>query len=398
LSALASFEFATANRVVFGRGTFSQVGSILLEGGDTGKSVFVVTGSSNRYARPLLEELAGRGVSTVTFSVSGEPSADTIVEATAAAVAGGCGSVVAIGGGSPIDTGKAVAALLTNGGDDPDPFDFLELVGRGQALTQPSARFVAVPTTAGPGAEVTRNAVIGAGDRKVSMRSPFMLPAVAVVDPELTLELPPAVTAATGLDALIQCIEPFVSSKANPVTDALALQGMKYGAACLRRAYDNGAGDIEAREGMCLCSLLGGLALANSKLGAVHGFAGVIGGAFPAPHGAVCAALLAPCTRMNLKVLEELSQAGDASAQASLASYDIVAQTLTGRPNASAEDALPWMEDLVAALDVPGLATYGLAEADVPRVCEAAAASSSMQGNPVKLGQPLLEAVLRAAM
>mmetsp|Transcript_71531 Transcript_71531/g.225886 ORF Transcript_71531/g.225886 Transcript_71531/m.225886 type:complete len:346 (-) Transcript_71531:78-1115(-) len=344
--------------------------------------------------------LADHGVTAPVsvFHVEGEPDADTIVAAIAAAK--GCGCVVAVGGGSAIDTAKAVAALLTNGGENPDPYDFLEVVGRGKTITIPSAPFLAIPTTAGPGAEVTRNAVIGAGDRKVSIRSPHMLPQVALVDPELTLSLPPGPTASTGLDALIQCIEPFVSNKANPVTDALALQGMSCGARHLRAAVADTAGvDVEAREGMCVCSLLGGLALANSKLGAVHGFAGVIGGMYAgAAHGAVCAALLVPATRANLAALEAAHAGGDAGAGDSLERYVQVARALTGDPGATAAGGLAWMEALVADLAVPGLGSYGLGEEAVADVCHKSAAASSMQGNPVKLSTEQLEGVLRAAL
>ena len=201
-----------------------------------------------------------------------------------------CDLVIAFGGGSAIDAGKAIAALLANGGE---LTDYLEVIGKGQPLRHPSVPFIAVPTTAGTGSEVTRNAVLASAEHqvKVSMRSPLMLPRLAVVDPELTLELPPAVTASTGLDALTQLIEPYVSIRANPLTDGFCLEGLRRVSRSLRRAYHAGR-DITAREDMSLASLLGGLALANAGLGVVHGFAAPVGGMFHAPHGAICAALL----------------------------------------------------------------------------------------------------------
>ena len=169
------------------------------------------------------------------------------------------------------------------------------MIGKGQALASPSLPFIAVPTTAGTGAEVTRNAVLASPEHRVkaSLRSPFMLARLAVVDPELTYDLPPAVTASTGLDALTQLIEPYVSSRANPMTDSLCVEGMRRAARSLPRVFADGR-DAEARLDMSLASLFGGLALANAGLGAVHGFAAAIGGAFDAPHGAVLRGAAAP--------------------------------------------------------------------------------------------------------
>ena len=222
---------------------------------------------------------------------------------TAVAVAREHGSdvVVAIGGGSVIDTGKAVAMLLGNGGD---PLDYLEVIGAGQAITRPSAPCIAVPTTAGTGAEVTANAVLASPAHRVktSLRSRTMIPWAALVDPLLTVSCPPSVTAASGMDALTQCLEPFVSPMANPLTDAVAREGMRRAAAGLRSAYDDGS-NLSARADMSLASVAGGMALANAKLGAVHGLAGVIGGTIAMPHGVACAALLVPVMEANVAAL-----------------------------------------------------------------------------------------------
>ena len=206
------------------------------------------------------------------------------------------------GGGSALDAAKAIAALTANGGD---PLDYLEVVGRGQPLARPSLPFIAVPTTAGTGSEVTKNAVLASPEHgvKASLRSPLMLPRVAIVDPALLAGVPAPVLAASGLDALSQLIEPFLSIRANPVTDGLAREAIPRSAAALRRAYAAGAPAASRRERLALASLFGGLALANAGLGAVHGFAAPVGGLFEAPHGAVCAALLPAVIRVNARAL-----------------------------------------------------------------------------------------------
>jgi alcohol dehydrogenase class IV len=296
--------------------------------------------------------------------------------------------VVAIGGGSVIDTGKAVAAILANGGD---PLDYLEVVGDGRPLARTAVPLVAVPTTAGSGAEVTKNAVLAARQQgvKASLRSPSMLPRVALVDPVLTYDMPPGLTAATGLDALAQLIEPYLSVRANPMIDAVCREGMGLVSRALRAAVRDGS-DAEAREAMSLASLFGGLALANAGLGAVHGFAGPLGGRLEAPHGALCAALLPAAVRVNLRAVR-------ARAARFATRFDDVARWLTGNPDAVAEDAVAWLEALGRDLAVPGLASYGFGVEDVPALLPQARASSSMRGNPVELTDDELAEILEAA-
>jgi alcohol dehydrogenase class IV len=262
------FEFATATRILFGAGRIKDVPAAVAE---MGKRPLLVTGRSPDRVAPLLGSLE-----TIPFATSGEPTIDRIRDGAELARDERCDMVIAIGGGSAIDAGKALSAMLTNPGE---PLDYLEMVGRGMPLSKPPAPFVAIPTTAGTGSEVTRNAVLAVPEHRVkaSMRSPLMLPRLAVIDPELTLGLPPAITASTGLDALTQLIEPYVSVRANPMTDMICLEGMRVAAASLARAYINGS-DQEARTGMAWASLLGGMALANAALGAVHGFAAPIRG------------------------------------------------------------------------------------------------------------------------
>ena len=315
---------------------------------------------------------------------------DDVRAATAHARSAHADVVVAIGGGSVLDLGKAVAVLLGNG---TDPLDHLEVVGRGLPIEQPALPYVAVPTTAGTGAEATANAPLRSPEHglKASLRSSHMLAAVALVDPLLTLSCPPAATASSGLDALTQCLEPYVSPRASPATDALATEGLRRGAGALRRAYEHGD-DAHAREDMAVCSLFGGIALANAKLGAVHGLAGVIGGIVDAPHGAICAALLAPTVEANLRALRDRAPGSPA-----LPRYEHAARLLTGSDEAGADDAVHVLRDTVAALDLPALAALGLQPARHGEVAEMAARSSSMQGNPVVLTHDELLAVLHAA-
>ena len=331
------------------------------------------------------------------FPVDAEPTVELARAAVAAARQHGADVVAAIGGGSVIDTGKAVAMLLGNGGD---PLDYLEVVGSGREITRPAVPCVAVPTTAGTGAEVTANAVLAVPSHRVkaSLRSPLMIPRVALVDPLLTVSCPPSVTAASGLDALTQCLEPFVSVQATPLTDGLAREGLRRAGTGLRAAYADGA-DVAARADMAICSLLGGMALANAKLGAVHGLAGVIGGTADVPHGMACAALLAPVIEANVRTLRsgEGREPGP-SAVAVLDRYTEAARLLTGHPAASIEDGLAWIRETLTLLRVPGLATFGLGPRHAGEIAAKALVSSSMKGNPVPLSQADLEAILLQAL
>jgi alcohol dehydrogenase class IV len=380
------FEFATAARIIFGAGTLAEVGPIAAAMGR--RALIVAFGMQERTAA-LLKVLAG--IDCAVFNVEGEPKVTTILEGVQRAKAHAADLVIGFGGGSVLDTGKAIAALFTNGGD---PLDYLEVIGKGKPLTQPPLPYIAIPTTAGTGSEVTRNAVLASPEQavKVSLRSPMMLPRVALVDPELTYGLPPDITASTGLDALTQVIEPLVSNRATPMTDALCREAIPRAARSLQRAYEQGS-DPAAREDMCMVSLCGGLALANAGLGAVHGFAAPIGGMFPAPHGAVCARLLPYVMALNVRVL-----AARQPASASLPRYTEVAKLLTGSPNATSTDGVAWVRQLCETLHVPPLSTYGITKADFPALIEKAAAASSMKANPIKLTPEELGEILEQAL
>ena len=380
-----NFEFATANRIIFGPGVFQQVAPLVSE---VGKKVFVLTGGVPEKADALLKQLQESRMEVEIFLLPDtEPTVDLALESVNSARKAGSEVVICLGGGSVLDTGKVVSALLTNHGE---LMSYLEVIGEAKPLAKPSAPYVAVTTTAGTGSEVTRNAVLDSPEHsvKVSMRHPYMLPNVAVIDPELTHSMPPPLTASTGLDALTQVLEPYVSNKANPFTDALCREGMQRAARSLLRAYENGT-DAVAREDMSMVSLFGGLALANAKLGAVHGFAGPLGGMFHAPHGALCARLLPFVMEMNVRTLHK--RVPDS---VFLKRYDEVAHLLTGDIQAKADDGVQWIQSLCQQLKVPPLSEYGMGEEDFTTVIPKVKNASSTKGNPIELDEKELGEIL----
>lgn len=382
------FEFATATRIIFGAGKIKEIGSLAA---GMGNRALVIIGVRNTKAEQLVNMLQEHNVTVTALDVTSEPSVSFMQQVLIAASQAECDLVIGFGGGSAMDTAKAAAALLKNQGDI---YDYLEVIGKALPLKNRPLPCIAIPTTAGTGAEVTRNAVLTSPEQrvKVSLRSPLMLPVIALVDPELTLDLPKEITASTGLDALTQVIEPFVSNAANPLTDALCKEGMARAARSLRRAYHSGK-EIQAREDLCITSLFGGLALANAKLGAVHGFAGVLGGMYPGPHGAICARLLPLVIESNLDALKRREPSNPA-----INRLEDVARILTGNPNAGAVDGLDWINDLAAELVVPSLSAYGLTAANIPEVVEKSAKASSMKGNPIVLTDEEMHVILERAL
>ncbi len=376
----AAFELAAPARVIFRAGAVREVGGLAR---GLGAHALLVTGRSAARSGVVTAPLEAAGVRWTSFAVGGEPTVDVARAGVAAARAAACDLVLGLGGGSALDAAKAIAALLGNGGD---PLDYLEVVGRGQPLARPSLPWIAIPTTAGTGSEVTKNAVLAAPDHgvKASLRSPHMLARVALVDPDLLARLPAPVVAASGLDALSQLIEPLVSARANPLTDGLAREGIRRSAGALRRAHADARAGRELapadRESLALASLFGGLCLANAGLGAVHGFAAPLGGMFDAPHGAVCAALLPAVLRVNGRALA--ARAPDAPALARLRE---VAALVTGRDGASLEDGVAWLAALTRDLEIPGLAQHGLEPARIDELVAKARSASSMKANPIAL-------------
>lgn len=382
---MIDFDFATAGRIVFGPGRAAELASLA---GQRGSRALVCTGSDPGRHKLLLDSLE---MPVTLLSVPREPTVELARRGVALAREAGADVVVAIGGGSVLDLGKAVAMLLGNGGD---PLDYLEVLGAARAIERPSTTLVALPTTAGTGAEVTANAVLTSPEHasKASLRSALMLPSVALVDPLLTLGCPSWVIASSGLDALTQCLEPFVSVNATPLTDALAREGLRRAAAGLRRSYANG-GDVQARTDMSVCSLLGGLCLANARLGAVHGLAGVIGGTVAVPHGAACAALLVGTIEANLRALRERDPENEA-----LTRYLEASRLLTGRADARIEDGTEWIAETVSLLRIAKLAHYGLGPGHIGDVVEKARRASSTRGNPIELRDDELRAILEVSI
>ncbi|MDM8525069.1 iron-containing alcohol dehydrogenase [Desulfococcaceae bacterium HSG8] len=385
---IMKFEFATATRIIFGSETLKKVAPLASE---MGKRAMVVTGQNAERAEPLLNLLKSEGMETVTFRVPGEPETEMITKGTERARKADCDLVISIGGGSVLDTGKAIAALLANKGD---LTDYLEIIGKGKPLLRTPAPCIAIPTTSGTGSEVTKNAVIASpGYRvKVSLRSPLMFPRLAVIDPELTHTMPPGITASTGLDALTQVTEAYVSPGANPLTDSLCCEGIRRAARSLRRAYEDGE-DAAAREDMAIVSLLGGIALANAKLGAVHGFAGPVGGMFPVPHGVVCGRMLPYVMRANIRALQARAPGSSA-----LTRYDEIARIFTGKKTAASADGVDRIQELCADMGVPELAEFGLKKSDFPEVVSKSKNASSMKGNPVQLTDQELTKILEDAV
>jgi len=369
-----NFEFATSTRIIFENGSFNKVPGLIKQ---QGNKVFIVTGKNTNLSSQLSEWLTAMDIQSEIFKIYSEPTTSDIERGTELARKSNCNVIVGIGGGSAIDSAKAIAALTPN---KDELTDYLEVIGKGRKLEEKPLPCIAIPTTAGTGAEVTKNSVIKSTEHnvKVSLRSDLMYPSLAVIDPVLTVTMPPALTATTGVDALTHLLETFVSINANPFIDMLCREGMKRISSSLELAFIDG-NNLEARENMAMASMLGGMALANVKLGAVHGFAGPLGGMYPIPHGAVCACLLPAVMEVNIAALKSKNQ------QNQLAKFGEVARILTGNNSAIAEDGATWVKELVKKLQIPSLSDFHLSPDTFPELIEKAKNASSMKGNPIEL-------------
>jgi alcohol dehydrogenase class IV len=393
------FSYAAPRMIRFGSGRFSEaadaVMGLLAARPASERRVIIVCGASGRFAGELESGLKDRGIESIRIGVPHEPDVPFIRSAVASARSFRPAAVVALGGGSAIDSAKAVAALAPNPGD---VLEYLEVVGEGKPLPRDPLPCLAIPTTSGTGSEVTKNSVLSVREQrvKVSLRDPRMIPAEVIIDPALTLGLPPRITASTGMDALTQLIEPWVSPMATPVTDGFCREGILRAVRSLEVAFHRGD-ELSAREDMALASLFGGLALANAKLGAVHGFAGPMGGMYSAAHGSLCAALLPAVMEINLRVLED-EHSSDPAARAALLRFRQLGPLMTGEADSGASDALDFIRALVRRLEIPGLAGLGVDSSDFGTIIEKARASSSMKGNPVSLGEAELRQILEMSM
>jgi alcohol dehydrogenase class IV len=386
-----NFEFCTTPRIIFGKGEFANLPALALE---YGARCFIVTGRSAAQAaggavERLSDALQERSAVCEVFERVGEPTVTMVDQAMARAREFQPAVVIGMGGGSAIDLGKAVSGLLTNGGG---ALDYLEGVGAGRKIDQPTLPFIAVPTTAGAGAEATKNAVISAADGsfKKSMRSPLLLPNVAVVDPELTVSCPPALTAACGFDALAQLIEAFTSNQAQPITDSLAVAGIERASRSLYAAWRNGA-DLRAREDLSLAALFSGIALANAGLGAVHGLAAPLGVRCGIPHGAACAILLPAVIEANVHAL--MRRDPDNLALEKYAELAMILSRTSDEPSKLVQ-RLRMMQQ---TMKMPRLGDYGVTEDDIAPLV-AASGGSSMKFNPVKLYDEELARILTSAL
>lgn len=379
-----NFEFATASQIIFGNSSVEKVPGIIQ---GKGRRILLVTGENINRAKPLTKILPP-ALEVTFFQVTSEPTIQVINQGVQLARENKVEVITGFGGGSVIDAAKAIAALVPNKGE---LMDYLEVIGLGRPLLESPLPYIAIPTTAGTGAEVTKNAVIKSLEYnvKVSLRSPLMFPGYAVIDPVLTWSVPQQLTAFTGVDALTHLMETFVSAQPNPFIDLICEDGMKRISRSLKKAFHNG-NDGEAREDLSMASMLGGMALANVKLGAVHGFAGPMGGMFPIPHGAVCACLISAVMKTNIEVLQEQGQ--------NLVKYDKVAQILTGSNLAKAKDGVIWMENLSGELKIPTLSEFGISEAHFGELVEKAKNASSMKGNPVILNDRQLKQILEQSL
>lgn len=382
-----TFEFATATRIIFGQGAVSQLSKLAL---GLGKKVLVVTGRDAERVMPILQSLEERGLMVTVFPLQTEPTVDDIRRGAGSALKCGAEVIVGLGGGSAVDAGKAIAAMARQ---PHDLLHYLEIIGKAQPLESMPLPFIAVPTTAGTGAEVTRNAVLVSPEHgvKASLRHPSMLPTIALVDPELARSCSPAVTAASGMDALTQCLEAYVSCRAQPMTDALCVDGIRRAIRSLEKAVTEGH-DVKAREDLALAAMFSGMALANAGLGAVHGFAAPIGGSYKAAHGAVCAALLAPVWEANWAAIK---REGDGLIRER---FKAASRLILNDDQGTPEDAVDFLRELSLRLKIPGLGSFGITDQDLPEIATKGAQSSSMKGNPVPLSHDELLSILRQAL
>ena len=392
--ATPGFSFARMPEVHFGAGKLSLLpGMIRLYG----QTILLVTGaksfSTSARFSALMDSLTSARIRVLQVTVSGEPSPTLIDQTVDRFRNEHIDCVVAIGGGSVMDAGKAISAMLPQEGSVTSFLEGMETRKHDGRKTP----YIAVPTSSGTGSEATKNAVlseIGDGGYKSSLRHDKLVPDIALIDPELMLSCPPAVTAACGLDALTQLLEAYVSSKSSPMTDALALSGLEHIAAGLIPAYESGDSNVEARAHMAYAAFLSGVVLANAGLGVVHGFAGPIGGYFPAPHGEVCGTLVGEATRVNIGVLFEDPERN----RVALEKYARAGTVLSGQPATSLKNdcdlLIRTLSEWIDSMHVPRLQSYGITSADIPKILD----KSNNKNSPVLLSRDQMASILKARL
>jgi alcohol dehydrogenase len=401
IEALPAFAIGRLPRITFGAGASATLPAIVAR---HGRRALLVTGARSFVGSPVRADLerglAGAGVEVVgRVSVAGEPGLADVEDAVTRFRASDIDVVLGIGGGATLDTAKAIAGLLRSG---TSLVDHLEGVGRGLPYPGPALPSVAVPTTAGTGSEATRNAVItqrGPNGFKRSFRDERLVPADAVVDPDLLVGASPALIAANGLDALTQLLEALTSRQATPITDAIALAGLAAVRDGLERwhAAPEGADAPAARSRMAYAALLSGICLANAGLGAVHGLASPIGARSPVPHGVACGAVLWQTVDANVSVLRRRSPGS-----AALGAYAQAGRILAGAgedvgPAEAASALVETLRGLVERLGIPRLSAFGMTAADIAPIV-ADSPGSSMRTNPVELSDEELMRILEQAL
>lgn len=394
------FRLARIPQIVFRSGAINDIPAIAA---GYGKNLAIVTGARSFAGSPkyeiLLKQLTALGVRISHISVAGEPSPAMIDEAVNRLKGAGISLVAGIGGGSVMDAGKAISAMLTVDGS---VTDYLEIVGTRE---HPGTKvpFIAVPTTSGTGSEATKNAVIsqvGKDGFKRSLRHDNFVPDLAIIDPELTLDCPPEITASAGMDCFTQLTEAYLSDKAGAMTDALALDGLKAVNRSLMKSYTNGD-DIKARSDMSYAALMSGICLANAGLGAVHGLAGTTGALFNIPHGTVCGTLMAVANDMNVRELHKTVRHGSAtggiaitSANSALGKYSTLGRIFadaTGKNDSYYIDFfIEYLHAVTYRLNLPRLGSYGLVHGDL----ETISTQSDVKNNPVRLSSTQLLEIL----
>ncbi len=379
---IPGFTFARAPKILFGRGNIQRLPEEIL---NFGPQALLITGAVSFRNSPQWEHLQHTcrelGITLFDLSVKGEPGPDLVDEAVSKFAAQQISVVAAIGGGSVIDAGKAISAMLPL---RESVMAYLEGVGSGRKHSGVKVPFVAIPTTSGTGTEATKNASlsrVGEKGFKKSLRHENFVPDIAIIDPELSLNCPLAITAACGMDALAQLLESYVSSQSSPLTDALAWNGMEAVRDHLLPACHDGAHNPDARAGMAYAALLSGLALANAGLGIVHSLSSVIGGYFDIPHGVICGTLVGPGTKMNIAKLKQQGEAGNIALQ----KHARLGALLCQQPLTSIVAGCEWLENKLAewtrVLKIPRLGDYGIKPGDLDKITAAAA----MRNNPVQL-------------
>ena len=356
----------------------------------TGSQSFVSSGKKDIIDKALRK----KSVAPLYFPVSGEPSPYLIDDAVSKFRNSDIYIVCSIGGGSVIDTGKAISAMLLH---DDSVFDYLEGVGTGKKHDGVKVPFIAVPTTAGTGSEATKNAVlscVGPSGFKKSLRHDNFVPDAALIDPELMLSCPPNITASTGMDAFTQLLESYVSTQSTPLTDALAFSGLCHAAENLIPACTTGAGDVEVRAGMAYAALLSGITLANAGLGVVHGLASALGGLFDIPHGVICGTLVGAATRVSISVLKKQKNTGENA----LKKYARIGALLSGNDSGDTDRCCELLiiklEEWTDLLNLPLLNEFGVKESNIENILN----STGNKNNPAKLDRCEIRQIIESRL